>query len=400
MEVEVHVGSPVAGVDGALGGGVGVGRREALDRDRAEMVRNQINLAVHRVDEADLPIRPDRRERHIRIDRTRTEVDVRRHRRIEMSDDTNNPLPGPFANTGVKFTTATSPGAPATPKHTRAPGAAVVPPLPMRVSTVRLGVASGLAGVKLSIVIVPRWSATRSTWLCTELTKHTCPSAPIGANATFGSTEPAPKLTFDATGGCAMSDDTNNPLPGPFANTGVKFTTATSPGSPATPKHTRAPGAIVAPPIPMRVSTVRSGVASGLAGVKLSIAIVPRWSATRSTWLCTELTKQTCPSDPIGANATFGSTEPAPKLTFDATGGCDDVRRHQQPVTRTLRQHRRQVHDSNIARRPATPKHNRCWGTSGPAPAAGPAPGAAATTGTVAASRPATTVRMRMLESP
>ena len=45
--------------------------------------------------------------------------------------------------------------------------------------------------------------------MCTEFTKHTSPSAPIGANATFGSTEPGPKFTFDATGGDVTSDETS-----------------------------------------------------------------------------------------------------------------------------------------------------------------------------------------------
>ena len=64
-----------------------------------------------------------------------------------------------------------------------------------------------------------------------ELTKQTLPSAPIGASATFGSTLPRPKLTFDATGG-VMPRQTKQAArcQAPPASTGVRFTTATSPG--------------------------------------------------------------------------------------------------------------------------------------------------------------------------
>ena len=78
--------------------------------------------------------------------------------------------------------------------------------------------------------------------LCREFVKQIVPSLPIGAKATLGSTVPGPKLTFDATGGAATSAEISRPLPGPRADTGVRFTTAMSPGWPATTKHSRRSG--------------------------------------------------------------------------------------------------------------------------------------------------------------
>ena len=83
-------------------------------------------------------------------------------------------------------------------------------PYAARVSRTRRGAPSVEASVNEPARIVPRWSATRSTLVCTLFTKHTRPSAPIGANATFGSNDPGEKFTFDATGGHRhVQNDTN-----------------------------------------------------------------------------------------------------------------------------------------------------------------------------------------------
>ena len=89
----------------------------------------------------------------------------------------------------------------------------------------------------------PRSSAITCTLPWTLLTKHTRPSVPTLAAATFGSIVPGPKLTFDASGGVTTSDEISWPLPGAVAATGVRFTSATSPGAPDTSKHTRSDGA-------------------------------------------------------------------------------------------------------------------------------------------------------------
>ena len=71
------------------------------------------------------------------------------------------------------------------------------------------GLSGRVANVIADFEIVPRWSTITCTDVCRLLTKHTCPSVPIGAAATFGSTVPGAKLTFDAAGGLVTSDDTN-----------------------------------------------------------------------------------------------------------------------------------------------------------------------------------------------
>src|SRR5262245_1296263 len=84
-------------------------------------------------------------------------------------------------------------------------------PNPVRVSTRRRGAPPASGAVNTSPFTVPSWSATKWTAACSEFTKHTRPSPPIDANATFGSTEPGAKLTFDTTGATATSDATNAP---------------------------------------------------------------------------------------------------------------------------------------------------------------------------------------------
>jgi hypothetical protein len=161
----------------------------------------------------------------------------------------------------VRFTTATSPGSPATAKQRRSLAAISPPPRSTRVSTRRTGAPPGVT-VNDAARIEPRSSAITCTWPWTLLTKHTCPSAPISATATFGSTEPGRKFTLDASGGVAESDETSCPLPGAVASTGVRLTIATSPGAPLTGKHTRSDGvAGEAAAVPADMTAVANGMA-------------------------------------------------------------------------------------------------------------------------------------------
>ena len=77
------------------------------------------------------------------------------------------------------------------------------------------------------------------------------------------------------------------------------------------------------------------------AGFTTALAIVPSSSATRWTVPWMLLTKHTLPLVPTVAKATFGSTVPGPKLTFDVVGDGDRAvvgEQHTEPGT--LRRHR------------------------------------------------------------
>ncbi|MEZ5297114.1 MAG: hypothetical protein R2697_12805 [Ilumatobacteraceae bacterium] len=65
--------------------------------------------------------------------------------------------------------------------------------------------------MKASARMVNSTSATRSTSACSLLWKHTSPSAPISANATFGSTDPTEEFTLLTAGNSTTSDDVNAP---------------------------------------------------------------------------------------------------------------------------------------------------------------------------------------------
>src|SRR5690606_6136981 len=153
----------------------------------------------------------------------------------------------------------------------------------------RSGAPVAVARVNADLAIVPRWSATRWTDEWVLLAKQTLPSPPMGAMATLGSTLPGAKLTFDASGGVSP-DEISWPSPGPLASTGVRFTSATSPGLPATSRHSSLPGPTGPPPRRPRVPTLRSGAPVGVASVIAFRDTEPRWSATTWTLLCLLLT--------------------------------------------------------------------------------------------------------------
>ena len=140
-------------------------------------------------------------------------------------------------------TTASPAVSPDTAKHTRPEGPTLADAPPVRVSSTRTGAPSEPAVRYPATRIVPSWSATRCTEACGLLTKHTFPSRPIRTIATFGSTVPGPKFTFDATGGSTTSDGTTCPFPSPVASTGVRFITANPPHRPPPEKQTRPEGA-------------------------------------------------------------------------------------------------------------------------------------------------------------
>ena len=80
-----------------------------------------------------------------------------------------------------------------------------------RVSITRSSAPLLLGGVYAAPATDIRWSATRWTAAWTLLTKHTLPSAPMTAAATFGSNVRVEKLTFEASAGVVTSDDTSWP---------------------------------------------------------------------------------------------------------------------------------------------------------------------------------------------